>query len=300
MHYRVENRKLVAENRLVLDQLTFNTQRIDSPTATKLPVLLAVSLLKDTRGVIDIQLPIAGSLDDPKFSVGGLLIQVIVNLIAKAVTAPFALLSAAFGRGEELSIVPFAPGSAALDEEAQKRLEALGKALADRPALKLDIGGRADPESDREALRRATVESAMKHEKMKSLAAAGNAPASVDLVTIGAEERVRWLTAAYRESSIKDRPRNVIGMLKELPPAEMEAMLLADAKVDDDALRLLANRRAQAVKDELAAKSIATERLFLTVPRLSGESGSAPAAQSPSREPDSAPAPPARVDLALR
>ncbi len=278
VHYRVENRKLVAENRLVLDQLTFNTQRIDSPTATKLPVLLAVSLLKDMRGVIDIQLPIAGSLDDPKFSVGGLIIQVIVNLIAKAVTAPFALLASAFGGGEELSTVPFAPGSAALDEEAQKRLETLGKALADRPALKLDIGGRADPESDREALRRAAVESAMKHEKMKSLASAGNAPASVDLVTIGAEERVRWLTAAYRESSIKDRPRNVIGMLKELPPAEMEAMLLADAKVDDDALRLLANRRAQAVKDELAAKSIATERLFLTVPRLSGEAGSASAA----------------------
>jgi hypothetical protein len=299
VHYRVENRKLVAENRLVLDQLTFNTQRIDSPTATKLPVLLAVSLLKDMRGVIDIQLPIAGSLDDPKFSVGGLIIQVIVNLIAKAVTAPFALLASAFGGGEELSTVPFAPGSAALDDEAQKRIETLGKALADRPALKLDIGGRADPESDREALRRATVESAMKHEKMKSLASAGNAPASVDLVTIGAEERVRWLTAAYRESSIKDRPRNVIGMLKELPPAEMEAMLLADAKVDDDALRLLANRRAQAVKDELAAKSIATERLFLTVPRLSGESGSAPAAQSPSRE-AGAPASPARVDLALR
>ena len=72
VHYRVEKRKLTAENRLVLDQLTFNPQRVESPTATKLPVLLAVALLKDTRGVIDIQLPIAGSLDDPKFSVGGL------------------------------------------------------------------------------------------------------------------------------------------------------------------------------------------------------------------------------------
>jgi hypothetical protein len=300
VHYRVENRKLVAENRLVLDQLTFNPQRVDSSTATKLPVLLAVALLKNTHGVIDIQLPIAGSLDDPKFSVGGLVIQVIVNLIAKAVTAPFALLSAAFGRGEELSMVPFAPGSAALDEEANKRLDTLGKALADRPALKLDIGGRADAESDREALRRAAVESAMKHEKMKSLVAAGTAPTSVDLVTIAPDERVRWLTAAYRESSIKDRPRNVIGMLKDLPPAEMEAMMLAQEKVDDDALRLLANRRAQAVKDELAGKGIATERMFLTVPRLSGDSGNAPAAPSTSREASGAPAPPQRVDLALR
>jgi uncharacterized protein involved in outer membrane biogenesis len=311
VHYRVENRKLAAENRLVLDQLTFNPQHIDSPTATKLPVLLAVALLKDTNGVIDIQLPIAGSLDDPKFSVGGLIIQVIINLLEKAVTAPFALLGAAFGHGEELSTIPFAPGSAVPDAEAQKRLEALSKALADRPALKLDIGGRADSGADREALRHASVESAMKREKMKSLAAAGSAPASVEQVTVGAEERVRWLTAAYRESSIKDRPRNVIGLLKELPPEEMEAILLADVKIDDDALRLLANARAQAVKDDLAARDVAGERLFLTVPRLSSEraaqaaegaraGGATPAAAAPERGTAADSVSSSRVDLALR
>jgi len=303
VHYRVENRKLAAENRLVLDQLTFNRERVDSPTATKLPVLLAVSLLKDSRGVIDINLPIAGSLDDPEFSVGGLIIRVIVNLLTKVITAPFALLGAAFGHGEELSIVPFEPGGSALDADAQKRVETLAKALGDRPALKLEIGGRADGQVDREALRHAAVETAMKREKMKSLAASGDAPPSADLVTIGADERVRWLTAAYKESSIKDRPRNAIGLLKDLPPAEMEAMLLADAKVDDDALRLLANARAQAVKDDLASKNIATERLFLTVPRLSGidaadAAGAAPTGSAGSAAP--AGAPPSRVDLALR
>jgi hypothetical protein len=262
-----------------------------------------VSLLKDSRGVIDINLPIAGSLDDPEFSVGGLIIRVIVNLLTKAVTAPFALLGAAFGHGEELSIVPFEAGSSALDAEAQKRLETLAKALGDRPALKLEIGGRADGHADREALRHAAVETAMKREKTKSLAASGDAPASADLVTIGADERVRWLTVAYKESSIKDRPRNAIGLLKDLPPAEMEEMLLANAKVDDDALRLLANARAQAVKDDLASNHIATERLFLTVPRLSGidaadAAGAAPAGSAGSAAP--AGAPPSRVDLALR
>ncbi|HET7033928.1 MAG TPA: DUF748 domain-containing protein, partial [Casimicrobiaceae bacterium] len=310
VHYRVENRKLSADNRLVLDQLTFNPQHVDSATATKLPVLLAVALLKDVNGVIDIQLPIAGSLDDPQFSVGGLIIQVIINLITKAVTAPFALLGAAFGHGEELSTIPFAPGSTAPDAEAQKRLDTLAKALTDRPALKLDIGGRADSDADREALRHARVESAMKREKMKSLAAAGTAPASVEQVKIDADERVRWLTAAYRESSIKDRPRNVIGLLKDLPPEEMEAILLADVKVDDDALRRLANARAQAVKDELTTRNVAGDRLFLTVPRLSSE-GTAPGTASTPRPGGvaqagaaaSAPAdsaPPSRVDLALR
>ena len=86
--------------------------------------------------------------------------RVIVNLITKAVTAPFALLSAAFGGGEELSTLTFAPGSAAIAADAQKRVDTLGKALADRPGLKVDIGGRADPAADREALRRAAVETA--------------------------------------------------------------------------------------------------------------------------------------------
>jgi len=297
VHYRIEDRKLAAQNQIVLDQLVFNRERVESPTATKLPVLLAVSLLKDRNGVIDIRLPISGSLDDPKFSVGGLIVQVIVNLITKAITAPFALLSAAFGGGEELSTIPFAAGSAAFGPEAQKRVDTLSKALADRPGLKLDIGGRADPAGDREALRRASVESAMKREKLKKLASEGSAPASVEAVTIGADERVRWLTAAYREAPIKDRPRNVIGMLKDVPPAEMEAMLLANATVDDEALRQLANARAQAVKDALVAKGVAGERLFLLAPKLGGETV-VPGGQAAA--PPGAPLPPARVDLALR
>jgi hypothetical protein len=127
----------------------------------------------------------------------------------------------------------------------------------------------------------------MKREKMKLLARQGNAPASVDTVTIDASERTRWLTAAYRESSIKDRPRNFFGMLEDVPPEKMEGMLLADAKVDDDALRTLANGRAQAVKEELVKRGVAGERLFITAPRLSTESAKMEGGG-------------ARVDLALR
>ena len=293
VRYQVQNRRLSAENRLVLDQLTFG-QRVESPTATKLPVLLAVSLLKDARGVIDLRLPISGSLDDPQFSVGALIVQVIVNLITKAVTAPFALLSAAFGSGEELSTLAFAPGSAALGADSQKRIETLGKALSDRPALKLDIAGRADPAADREALRRAAVDEALRREKMKSLVANGNAPQSLAQVTIAADERNRWLTAAYRGSTLPDRPRNALGLLKEVPPAEMEAMLLGNAKVDDDALRLLANGRAQAVKEAIAAKGVAGERLYLVAPRLGSEPAAAKSAAADK------PAVATRVDLALR
>jgi hypothetical protein len=143
--YKIENDQLTAENRVFLDQLTFGDP-VDSPDATKLPVTLAVALLKNRNGEIDINLPISGSLNDPEFSVGGLVVKVIVNLLVKAVTSPFALLGSVFGGGEELSNVDFDFGQAVITPPAQPRLEKLAKALLDRPALRLDIEGRADPE----------------------------------------------------------------------------------------------------------------------------------------------------------
>jgi len=141
VHYRIEDSKLQAENHLFLDQLTFG-ERVESPTATRLPVLLAVALLTNSRGEIDINLPISGSLDDPHFSIGGIIVQVIVNLLTKVVTAPFSLLAAAFGGGADLGHVEFAPGSALIAEAELKKLGTLAKALNDRPALRLDMTGR--------------------------------------------------------------------------------------------------------------------------------------------------------------
>jgi hypothetical protein len=204
------------------------------------------------------------------------------------VTAPFALLSSIFGGGEELSTVSFAAGSATIAGEGEKRIDTLAKALAGRPGLKLDIGGRADPQADRDALRREAVDTALRREKLKTLAAKGEAPASVSEVTIDAEERARWVTAVWRATPHpKDAPK------KEPPLAEMEAALVENAVVDDATLRDLASRRGQAVKDALAAKGIAGERLFLVAPRIGAETGGV----KPTGEVKGAPS---RVDLALR
>ena len=115
-----------------------------------------------------------------------------------------------------------------------------------------------------------------------------------DQVTVAAEERNRWLTEAYRSAALPDRPRNALGMLQDVPPAEMEAILLADAKIDDDALRQLANRRAQAVKDAIVATGVQSDRLFLIAPRLGNEASGVKGADGET------PGTPARVDLALR
>jgi hypothetical protein len=262
--YHIENRKLAAENNVYLDQLTFG-DRVESPTATTLPVLFAVALMKDKNGVIDLDLPISGSLDDPEFSVGGIIVKALVNLLTKAVTAPFALLgSLVGGGGEELAYIEFAPGSSTLNAEGEGKLKTLAKALDGRPALKLEVGGRTDPDPDRDALKRAAVDREIKAAKLKD--AGAKAGASIDEVAIAPDERDRYLAAAYKEAKFERPPG------KDLPPAEMEKLLLANAKVADDDLRQLANARAQTAKAWLVETgSVAAERVFIVSPKAGAE-----------------------------
>jgi len=263
VRYKVENGKLQAENNVYLDQLTFG-EKVDSPDALKLPVQLAVSLLKDSKGVIDINLPISGSLDDPQFSVGGIIVKVIVNLIGKALTAPFSLLASAFGGGEELGFVEFDPGSAELGEAQRKRLDTLAKALADRPALKLEATGIADPAQDEAGLRRAQLERQMRAQKAK---ANGELP---DSVRIAPEERDKWLEAAYKAADIKGKPRNLVGLAKSIPPPEMEQLLLASVTVGPAELKALADERGNRVKGYLIDK-VPPERVMLTSSKVGAE-----------------------------
>ena len=269
VHYKIEDRKLAAQNKLVLDQLTFGA-RVDSPDATKLPVHLAVALLKDRNGVIDVELPIAGSLDDPQFSVGGLIIRVIVNLITKIVTAPFAILGALAGGGEQLAFVEFAPGRAELSSMAETKLRTLSKALGDRPGLKLDVTGRAVPAADRDGLKRAQLDAAVRTRRQKSSPA--QAAASGADVVADAADYPKLVAAVYDDAPLPDKPKNALGFAKEIPVADMEAMLLASYAVDDEALNDLANRRAQAVKAWLTDQGgVAAERVYLVASKLNAD-----------------------------
>ena len=252
--YRVENRKLSAQNKIILNQLTFG-EKIESPTAVKLPVLLAVALMKDRNGVIDVDLPISGSLDDPQFSVGGIVLRIIVNLITRAVTAPFSFLASAFGgggSGEELSYIEFDNGRANLNQAAQSKIATLAKAMNNRPALNLEITGRVDPLTDLDGLKRVGIERKVKAQKMKELARKGEAPRTVDDVQIAPDEYPRFLKAAYGEEDFP-KPRNMIGLAQDLPVPEMERLMMQHAKAGDDEMRQLASQRAQAVRDALLA-----------------------------------------------
>jgi len=277
--------KLDARNQVVLNQLTFG-DKIESKDATKLPVRLAVALLKDRNGVIDVNLPISGSINDPQFSVGGLIFKVIVNLLTKALTAPFALLS---GGHDDISLVEFEPGTAVLTPKGTTAIEQVAKALTDRPALKMTVTGAADPVSEREALQRAAIDARLRSEGRRdslrtgapttaaSASAASAAPVAQEPAPLNADERNRLLEQVYKNTDLPDKPRNALGFAKSIPGPEMEALLKSRVVVTTESARELALQRGIAVRDALIAKGLGNERLFLAAPKLraAGEEGAA-------------------------
>ena len=155
--YHIDGGKLQGRNRILLDQLTFG-EKVESPDATSLPVLFAVKLLKDANGRIDLELPISGSLEDPKFEFGALVAQVFRNLFGKAKTSPFSLIAGAGGSDAgDLAFVEFEPGFSEITPAGEKKLQALAKALQDRPGLKLEIDAHYDAARDVAALKAAAL-----------------------------------------------------------------------------------------------------------------------------------------------
>jgi hypothetical protein len=197
LRYHIENRSLTAANIVGLDHLTFGA-RNDSPDATKLPVKLAVGLLKDVNGRIDLDLPITGSLDDPKFSVWGLVGQTFQNLIFKVASSPFSLLGSLVGGGEELRFVEFDPGSAGLNDSQTNKLMKLAEALTKRPALDLEISAHFDSIADVDSLGRQKVLEAMKLRHIEELVARGKAAPARSQLKLDEDEYEKLLRKAYQ------------------------------------------------------------------------------------------------------
>ncbi|TXH89086.1 MAG: DUF748 domain-containing protein [Rhodoferax sp.] len=266
--YKVQpDGKLDATNNIVLNQLQFGDKVEGAPNS--LPVKLAVALLADRNGVIDINLPISGSLNDPEFKLGAVIWKVITNLIVKAVTAPFNLLAGAFGGGgaDETGAVPFANGKSELGKEASTTLDKLAKALLERPAIRMTVVGQADMAVEREAIRRERLNTLLLAEKRRRAVADGKDAAAV--LTVDAGEYSALLRQVYRRSDVK-KPRNLVGLVKDLPDAEMEKLLLDSLSVNEESVRALALARGVAVKEYLVARQVPVERVFLGAIKTSG------------------------------
>jgi uncharacterized protein involved in outer membrane biogenesis len=266
LKYLIVKKKLDSQNNIFIDQFTFG-DKVESPKATKLPVKLAVALLKDRKGEIKLNLPVTGSLDDPKFSIWGIILKIFINLISKAATSPFSLLGAVFGGGEELSFVEFDFGSTTITEPNVKKLDTIVKALHDRPSLKMDIEGHVDMEKDRDGFKQYLFNRKVKAQKLKEMVKKGQPVVPVDDIKIELPEYEKYLKMAYKEEKFP-KPKNVIGMAKDLPAPEMEKLMLTHTEIKEGDLRILASQRSMRVKDAiLKSGQVEPERVFILEPK---------------------------------
>lgn len=292
--YHVKDHQLTANNTLKIDQLTFG-EKVESPDATDLPVLLAVSLLADRNGQINLDVPIAGTLNDPEFSLGGVIMKVFLNLIGKVITSPFSLLARAIPGGEELSYVEFASGSTTLSDATKTKLDGLAKALEERPNVKLDIMGRADLDTDAQGLReRKLARQIKKRYELKDTDDKDDVAAQ----SIPEAERTHIINSIYAAARF-EKPTYQIGIAKLLPPAEMEKLILQNTPIGEDDLRSLANRRASVVRNYLTdVAHVPLERIYMIAPKVNAVDSSEE--KQKGANVDAAKGSAARVDFSLK
>jgi hypothetical protein len=269
--YHVEDRTLDAQHKIILDQLQLG-ERVESKDATSLPVKLAVALLKDRNGVIDLDLPVTGSLDDPKFRLGPLIWKVVVNLVTKIVTAPFALLGSLFGGGEEVNQLTFAAGTAELQGESRSRIDAVAKALRERPGLELEVPMVVNADVDRPRLQRHQLQEQLVAVKRRELLAKRKPVDTLDQTVLAdRNEYFRLLNELAsqkgqltEEQAKQNRKAKPAAEMLETEITALEDLVLPGIEVPETELAELGKRRAQTVQDLLLASGeIEPGRVFV-------------------------------------
>ena len=274
LQYKIQNSKLLGQNKIIIDSLKLG-QKVESPDAVHLPLKLAVAILKDANGVIDIDLPVSGDLNDPEFRYGPLIWKAIVNLLTRLVTSPFRALGALFGGGEDLlNAVNFDAGKGDVPPPEQEKLVKLLNALRQRPQLKLVVTARYNSDSDGQAIRQLQVRRAVAEANGMELEP-GEDPGPVDFSNPRSQEKLaaifieRYGREAYdvlnppvkvddEKAKVKEtkkkakKKQEVVTVTQEpIDPGELAKRLFADLikreQVEPSALKQLADNRAQAI-----------------------------------------------------
>lgn len=181
LRYRVRDRKLDGDNKVVIDNLKLG-DRVDSPDALKLPLELAIAVLKDDQGRIDLGIPVTGDMSDPQFSYGAVIWKAVSTVIARVATAPFRALAGLFGggSGEKLEAIHFDPGSNRLLPPEREQLQKLAQVLDKRAQLRLVVPAQFSEAADGAALRQRAVREEIARRAGVKLEA-GEAPGPLDV-----------------------------------------------------------------------------------------------------------------------
>jgi hypothetical protein len=263
MTYKIDHRMLKADHHVVIDQLQWG-EATESKDKAPIPVRLATALLKDKNGVIDLNVPVTGSMDDPKFKVWPIIWQIVRNTLEKAAAAPFRLIGGLFAGADKAETIDFDPGSAVLQPDTSQALGSLGKALAQRHELSLDIPAGPGLAEDAAAMAERRLD--------QSLLALKPKPATV--AELGPDERLARLKALYKTQFHETpAPPPPAADQAKVTPQERKAMdtqwlhdRLRPAFTPTSAeLQALGAERARVVRDALLAESgVDSKQVFVT------------------------------------
>jgi hypothetical protein len=296
LQYKITDSRLQGEHKIVLNQVELG-EKVDSPGAVDLPLELAIAVLKDSKGVIDIGLPVSGELDDPKFDYGAVIAKALGNMIGGIVTAPFRALGALVGGGaKQLDTVGFEPGDDAIAPPERQKLDAVARALKERPALRLLVPPTYSAEHDAPALKSRAVRTAIVR-RMGVELPAGEDPGPLDAAnarTQGAIEAVfseRYapeVLAALKRRALESVPPPASAPAPAAagaatsnqpktespaaPPPEFYGMLvermIIEEPVSEPMLEQLAGRRSEAIVRELTIEGgVPSARVVVGEPR---------------------------------
>ncbi len=245
-NYSIDKDELKSTNVIVINHLAFGDEVPNAKDT--LPVKLAVSLLQDRSGQIDLDIPVSGSLNDPEFSVGAIVVKVIVNLITKAVTAPFSLIGSMFG-GESMDLnnLQFVSGQSEITPDTMKALAVIAKAMNDRPGIKIQIKGIANEAQDKTGLEEKLFNRHMTYALFKSETSRN----------LSAEQQAKAIDILFGESTAPNKPANATAEQKK-------QFLLDNVRVTNQDYQQLADARSQAVRNYLIQnQKINAGRLFI-------------------------------------
>jgi uncharacterized protein involved in outer membrane biogenesis len=313
LEYKIKARQLLGENQIIMDKLTLG-ERVESPTAKNLPLDLAIAILQDSDGRIDLGLPVSGSLDDPQFSYSGIIWKAIGNVLTKIVTAPFRALASLFGgNGEKLEKIAFEAGEVSLTPPEKEKFKQIAQILGKRPGLGLTVHPAWSAEIDRPVvketrLRRAVAEKMglkLKEDEEPGPLSTANPKAQAALEALYAarmgESSWKALQAKWVKANPEANPKTGVGKLTsrlqglfkkdeplsetdmaQLKGADLHALLydqlLAKEQVSDADLAILADKRGRAILQGLTALGAPAERIKLAASEVfAGEGREIPA-----------------------
>jgi len=277
LKYKVSGNDFSGENKIVVKQLTLG-ERVDSPDATELPVSLAVALLKDPNGDIELDVPVRGDVDDPHFDFGKVVASTLENALTRVVSSPFTILGSLVGASDEnLNNIEFEFGSATLAPEQMEKLDKLAEALSDRPALLLKIEGTADKKKDGKALTETELQAHLKREKRQQLRRAGEpVPADAEKISLSSADYRRYIETLYLKR-FKEKPETLLSAESKTSSnnassidsdpvvAAAKERLLESMAVGETELEALAQKRATQIRDYLIQENKISEKRLVSV-----------------------------------